>query len=549
MTISCQPHDQEHGKNPSTEAIIVASSDTHQTRTPISGFAQPHAHPHAHERRLRERLHRGWEAICIGTALCDLCNKQSRGIVQKCLKCGLSVCFDCSESGALIGNRNHELDHGSVCWNKKASEARRPRKRLRKGAKTKDFISKPESDGYDAVARHAHADAGTSRYFTDQRDQYRDKNTQTPVSWSPVRYLGTSSQGLKGSPIVDQADEQDVAKILIRMPSDTADAEVPDAPRVTDCSPRVYQASGHYLPLGPDLPQYSYGQLENYHASQRRGRATRSVTVPQPSGRLDYDHWDMSYGGGSHTSEIHTQEAGYHTQPDYQQYHPRYSWHERHSYGSTEYTPHRLGEQTAGPDSFMKLPKVQQHRRDHHQPWQTQPPGMRTPETEDPARDETVTSIHSILAKRQAPPARSDKEDAPPEAHALPVETATAQSTKRKRQKSTNSVDVDVHIPEPATLEQARPPSQVVYTEWLARTSKSLVDQINHHRNVYPCWSADECLEQVMMKGQKIYAQDVKFPPGICHEYLNAAIMKAALEVGIDMTKSRCRFLLYNGCR
>ncbi|KAG6017964.1 hypothetical protein E4U43_008091 [Claviceps pusilla] len=220
---------------------------------PPEHSARPGALLHGREKRLRGRLHEGWEAICIGTALCDFCSKQSRGVVQKCLKCGLSICSPCSQRGALRGNRNHRLDHNAVCWDRSALEPRRTSKaicpkllkrtRRHHHLRTASLSGDPEatpttvhgqqqqqheqdglaerSDGQAAypflALQHGHGRCPRRRLLC-------EKETQTPAWWVPelcprnpfrVPAMGDAVPFRSAD---EQADEQDAASILAGMP-------------------------------------------------------------------------------------------------------------------------------------------------------------------------------------------------------------------------------------------------------------------------------------------------------------------------------------------
>ncbi|RDA86011.1 hypothetical protein CP532_4880 [Ophiocordyceps camponoti-leonardi (nom. inval.)] len=62
--------------------------------------------------------HTGWEASNVATAKCDLCQKQSRGVIQKCSQCKLSVCLTCAHDDRLGDDPRHALDPDAVDWRK-----------------------------------------------------------------------------------------------------------------------------------------------------------------------------------------------------------------------------------------------------------------------------------------------------------------------------------------------------------------------------------------------------------------------------------------------
>ncbi|KAG6120980.1 hypothetical protein E4U14_002823 [Claviceps sp. LM454 group G7] len=213
---------------------------------------QPPPPPYGFEKRLRSKLHEGWQAICVGTALCDFCGKQSRGVVQKCVKCGLSICSPCSSCGALRGNRNHRLDHDAVCWDRHAIETKRckrggsakmvkrarrlrggrvsgeereaavdgprPRRRRQGGRKEEEEDNREEGGGV-VSGKEAPCPAMYS-------GRWLEKATQTPGWWVPERPRGVLLPPMDSAcpPRCHRADEQDAASILAGMPLSGAEA-------------------------------------------------------------------------------------------------------------------------------------------------------------------------------------------------------------------------------------------------------------------------------------------------------------------------------------
>ncbi|KAG6284003.1 hypothetical protein E4U46_007586 [Claviceps purpurea] len=200
--------------------------------------------PNRFEKRLRSKLHEGWQAICIGTALCDFCDKQSRGVVQKCVKCGLSICSPCSSCGALRGNRNHRLDHDAVCWDRHAVETRRYKRggaakmvkrarRVRRGR-----VSGEEGEAAVDSPRPRRRRQGGREEEEDNREEggevagggapclgmysgrWLEKATQTPGWWVPERSRGVLLPPMDSicPPRCHRADEKDAASILAGMP-------------------------------------------------------------------------------------------------------------------------------------------------------------------------------------------------------------------------------------------------------------------------------------------------------------------------------------------
>ncbi|QPG99247.1 hypothetical protein C2857_001299 [Epichloe festucae Fl1] len=240
MTTPCNPHGIESPGH-------LASTTTH----------------HSREQRLRGKLHEGWETICIGTALCDFCGKQSRGVVQKCLKCGLSICCQCSQSGALRENRNHRLDHDAVSWDKNVvaglkRAVRRADTRL-KGSQD-DHVAPVSGNGEVAPVIHGHVE--TSPWFSVQGGWRCEKATQTPWSWCPDGHIRASLDG-----IIDGGahcpDEEDAAHILAGMPTSAAvfcnkkplDLGLQDDPGTASA----------WEGQGPRIPRHGPGYYTNDH--------------------------------------------------------------------------------------------------------------------------------------------------------------------------------------------------------------------------------------------------------------------------------------------
>ncbi|KAG6003571.1 hypothetical protein E4U21_001898 [Claviceps maximensis] len=197
---------------------------------------------HGRENRLRGRLHEGWEAIYVGTALCDFCSKQGRGVVQKCIKCGLSICYQCSLCGALQANKNHILDHDAVSWDRTAVEPRRNRKitgikmmkraRHVRGASVSEKLQVITSvDGQqqreEEQAEGVVAEASDGKYprlslerERSRRQRHCEKETQTPAWWMAEDYTRIFSFPVSTT---DNGhflctDVQDAANILAKMP-------------------------------------------------------------------------------------------------------------------------------------------------------------------------------------------------------------------------------------------------------------------------------------------------------------------------------------------
>ncbi|KAG6029401.1 hypothetical protein E4U40_000544 [Claviceps sp. LM458 group G5] len=218
-----------------------SESQDHPSR-PRPSLASEQLTPYGFEKRLRNKLHEGWQAICVGTALCDFCGKQSRGVVQKCVKCGLSICSPCSSCGALRGNRNHKLDHDDACWDRHAVETRRCKrggsakmvKRARRvrggrvsgeegeatvnGPRRRRQGGKKEEEGdHEKGGEVSGKGAPCPAVYS---GRWLEKATQTPGWWVLERPRGILLPPMDSTcpPRCHRADEQDAASILAGMP-------------------------------------------------------------------------------------------------------------------------------------------------------------------------------------------------------------------------------------------------------------------------------------------------------------------------------------------
>ncbi|KAL6357723.1 hypothetical protein LRP88_07896 [Fusarium phalaenopsidis] len=60
-------------------------------------------------------LHATWTSTTTAMAKCDFCQRGSRGTLQQCRDCGLSICQECFDAGRL--DHRHQLDADRVDWN------------------------------------------------------------------------------------------------------------------------------------------------------------------------------------------------------------------------------------------------------------------------------------------------------------------------------------------------------------------------------------------------------------------------------------------------
>lgn len=62
------------------------------------------------------RAHSGWEATSVAMARCDFCQLASRGVVQKCNTCKLSICKACFDNDRLANDPIHNIAEDEVNW-------------------------------------------------------------------------------------------------------------------------------------------------------------------------------------------------------------------------------------------------------------------------------------------------------------------------------------------------------------------------------------------------------------------------------------------------
>lgn len=127
------------------------------------------------EEEIRGRLHGGgWIKVCIGTAKCDFCQRQSRGVVVRCDECKISICRECSAANCLDGSKNHELDHESVDWEPTPLPGKRAGARKRVTRRTK---REREAEAGKEKERENRSGRGTKRKY----------ERETEESLSPAR--------------------------------------------------------------------------------------------------------------------------------------------------------------------------------------------------------------------------------------------------------------------------------------------------------------------------------------------------------------------------
>lgn len=181
---------------------------------------------------LHQRLHKGWKVVRVGTAKCDMCNKQSRGVVQTCKECGLSICSECNRADRLSNNKNHELLDEEVDWSLAGAKSKvakrttraipRPRRRIKIIRKRK--AETPSDVGDISGATNTDNDGDECRHTSTPEISHakttQDASTQTDsfLLEMALRELSksTASQGRQPESL---SDEERAARILVDMPN------------------------------------------------------------------------------------------------------------------------------------------------------------------------------------------------------------------------------------------------------------------------------------------------------------------------------------------
>ena len=129
-----------NGSSPSTDTESTPRSSTRDTDVSTTS-----TDPSEYSVSWSPRVHSGWEASCVAMARCDFCQKSSRGVIQKCSTCKLSICKECFEHGCLDDDKNHQLDTTLVKWAptikqkpSKLMPAKRVKPRVTRGRVTKN---------------------------------------------------------------------------------------------------------------------------------------------------------------------------------------------------------------------------------------------------------------------------------------------------------------------------------------------------------------------------------------------------------------------------
>ncbi|KAJ4307852.1 hypothetical protein N0V84_012454 [Fusarium piperis] len=134
-------------------------------------------------------LHATWTSTTTVMAKCDFCQLGSRGTLQQCRECGVSICEECFEAGRL--DRRHQLDADHIDWNQHNKSGRRSKKRVSRArqsaACSSAVISTPSTPEQQSSARDNHR--GNNGYASIQ--PHFSSSTEQP--------LGRYNQDLDGS--------------------------------------------------------------------------------------------------------------------------------------------------------------------------------------------------------------------------------------------------------------------------------------------------------------------------------------------------------------
>ncbi|KAF7560962.1 hypothetical protein G7046_g3159 [Stylonectria norvegica] len=169
-----------------------APSSQDKSTTASSGFlphVAPRQPPTAPSRAPTTGIvHKGWEALGIGMAKCDFCNRRARGTVQKCLDCQLSVCHGCCVEGCLEGNNRHVLDPDTVSWDVHVKMKARRKKDAEKASEKKRAAAPRRGRVTRAAAKREERRRGTTEATRqvaaspdDDDDDDDEDDTPTPT--------------------------------------------------------------------------------------------------------------------------------------------------------------------------------------------------------------------------------------------------------------------------------------------------------------------------------------------------------------------------------
>ncbi|EEU47665.1 uncharacterized protein NECHADRAFT_74456 [Fusarium vanettenii 77-13-4] len=93
-------------------------------------------------------LHTTWTSNTTAMAKCDTCERGSRGTLQQCRRCAVTICQECFDAGKL--SHDHQLDADSVDWNQHNKSSRSSKKRASRARPRFDSSSATASAGTSA---------------------------------------------------------------------------------------------------------------------------------------------------------------------------------------------------------------------------------------------------------------------------------------------------------------------------------------------------------------------------------------------------------------
>ncbi|RSL70555.1 hypothetical protein CEP54_001737 [Fusarium duplospermum] len=130
--------------------------------------------------------HSTWRSTITAMARCDFCQLGSRGTLQQCLQCGVSVCEECFDAGLL--DCRHRLDADRVDWNqhnKSRKRISRARSRVTRSSaavsrRTPAWLLPQERRQAGRASRADTESASNSAPSTPERYTIRERSYITP---------------------------------------------------------------------------------------------------------------------------------------------------------------------------------------------------------------------------------------------------------------------------------------------------------------------------------------------------------------------------------
>lgn len=554
MTTSCRLH------RASSDASHATSTNSLPQPAPKAMHAEevpaaPDEELLTHEGRLRTGIHKGWTAICIGTAKCDHCNKQSRGVVQKCDFCGWSICRECSASGKLTGNKKHKLDHDAVNWDRETADTKRPSTR-KNAARKKKVTARKRNAKTDidprAMVEEIPPYRPVSGFETDPRYAFLkptcDAEAQTQITLAPfwIPEDPTVRGVFAGSLAVE---DQDAANILAQMPSSDGlgpteeESPVPDAALVglpEYLHPRPNITPSHNLFPYPARVGTTYEQhISEYGTSQNK-------PLPSVGSRHYPSLYSQTQNFNRNTTTYHQPVAGYTPtqsrlpspqstrRPLLPVNHNRGAFYTGSKYPSCHYTPeppreyNRPGygcyEQSyygAGTSRYEEVDTLRgrpqkEQRHEHHSAVSETTPSQifnpPSPETTD------VKLIHGYQGPSPSTSPTIKIRSTPP----ITLPSPFSNSKKRKID------DIDSGS---SRHEQNQP--------WYQATFDEEVINIIHHNRIAaernPTWSLEECFEHVQTNENPPDASSIPFEWR--YRFIDRVYLRAAENLALDTTR------------